>query len=323
MIQHPTPRIVFFGTPEFAVQSLHSLIQQGYNIVGVVTTPDLPGKRQKDPPQPSAVKAYALEHNLPLLQPVKLRDPEFLQALQAWQADLQIVVAFRMLPQLVWDMPPMGTFNLHAALLPQYRGAAPINWAIINGETETGVTTFLLTHEIDTGAIIMQRKEPIHPTDTAGDLYNRLMLIGADMVIDTVQALVSGTAHPVPQPDTLNGQPLLPAPKIFKDTCHINWHAHTTQVCNHIRGLAPSPAAYSNLCFTDGTRLQLKVFLAEPVHTAPACEPGTPLTDGRTYLHIATTDGYISLLEVQLTGKRRMPIRDFLNGLHNKAFTLE
>ncbi|MCK6695087.1 MAG: methionyl-tRNA formyltransferase [Thermoanaerobaculia bacterium] len=297
-------RIVFMGTPEFAVPSLEILLQHGYEIPAVVTAADKPGGRSGI--QESAVKKFALTHGLRVLQPEKLKNPVFLEELRALQADLQVVVAFRMLPEAVWNMPPLGTLNLHGSLLPKYRGAAPINWAIINGETETGVTTFLLRHEIDTGDILFQEKLPIGENDTAGEVHDRMMLLGAQLVLCTVQAIERGEARPLPQSDTEATH----APKIFTETCRIDFAQPTARVHNFIRGLSPYPGAWTTL---DGKTLKiLRTLKAAPAGDMPP--PGQFVSDGKSYLKICTLDGSVEVLEVQLEGKRRMTVRDFLNG---------
>jgi methionyl-tRNA formyltransferase len=291
------------GTPEFAVPSLEKLIQAGFNVVAVITAPDKPSGRGLQL-TPSPVKLCALQHNIPLLQPEKLKDETFLAELKSYQADLQIVVAFRMLPESVWNMPKFGTFNLHASLLPQYRGAAPINWAIINGETETGVTTFFLQHEIDTGPIIFQEKEPIYPHDDAGALYKRLMHKGADLVIKTTKAIQEGNYPQIPQvlPAKINN-----APKIFKETCQINFHQTAQSVINQIRGLSPYPAAWLNL-----KGKNYKVFQA--TISQNSLKEGEINTDNKTYLQIGTKDLAINIEEWQAEGKRKMRIEEFFKG---------
>lgn len=298
-------KIVFMGTPEFAVSSLDILVQNGYEIVGVITVPDKPAGRGHKLQQ-SAVKKYALEHNLPVLQPEKLKDPVFIEQLQALNADLQVVVAFRMLPAVVFQMPRYGTFNLHASLLPQYRGAAPINWAVINGDTESGVTTFFIEQQIDTGNIIFQEKTPIAPNQTAGELHDVLMDIGAKLVLKTVQAIEAGNCTTQPQP---NLPDLRPAPKIFTETCRINWQQPTAQVYNFVRGLSPYPAAFTTL-----HDKILKIYQAKPIIEMYNQTAGTFVTDQKTYLHIATTDGWIEVLELQMEGKKRMGVQEFLRG---------
>ena len=295
------------GTPEFAVASLAAIVEAGYPVVGVVTAPDKPAGRGMKLTE-SAVKKYAREKGLLILQPEKLRDPSFLEALRALRADLQIVVAFRMLPEMVWNMPPMGTVNLHGSLLPQYRGAAPINWAVINGEKETGVTTFQLQHDIDTGSILLQDRFPIADTDTAGDVHDRMMVIGARLLVQTIGGLAAGTLKSVPQ---RNPEGLKHAPKIFTETGKIDWNKPAEEVYNLIRGLSPFPSAYTEL---DGKIL--KIYRAEKVvHVlAPDPAPGVYDTDGKSYLRFTTTDGYIRVTELQLEGKKRMAVADFLRG---------
>lgn len=308
-------RIVFMGTPEFAVTSLRALVEGGYNIVGVVTTPDKPaGRGQKI--QQSDVKQYAVEQGLPILQPVKLRDPEFQSALEALNPDLGIVIAFRMLPETVWSLPRFGTFNLHASLLPQYRGAAPINWAIINGETETGVTTFLLNHQIDTGDIIGQVRCPILPEDNIGTLYDKLMEIGSGLVLETVEKIAEGNITPIVQSHIPDSE-LKPAPKIFKEDCLIDWSMEGERIVNFVRGLAPYPAAWSRM-YKDGAEVgSAKIFSVRFTATEHKCNVGEVRTDGRTTLEVACKDGWIALEELQLAGKRRMAVRDLLLGLRD------
>ena len=306
-------RIVFMGTPEFAEFTLRRLVEDGYNIVGVVTMPDKPMGRHGSVLQSSPVKKYAVEQGIPLLQPEKLKDPAFLEALAALKADLQIVVAFRMLPEVVWNMPRLGTFNLHGSLLPQYRGAAPINWAIINGDKETGVTTFFLKHEIDTGDIIHQERIPILPDDNAETMHDKLMALGADLTVRTLQDILAGNIKPIPQSDIPVSE-LRPAPKIFKETCRIDWNQPTTRVRDFIRGLSPYPAAWTVLHNASGENQDFKIFAAEPVLGAPLQLPGTITCDGRKNLIVSTADGALRLLEVQLSGKKRMPTPAFLCG---------
>ena len=294
------------GTPDFAVASLDALVQAKFDVVAVVTAPDKPaGRGQKI--NESAVKKYAVEKSIPVLQPEKLKNPEFLAALKSYQADLQVVVAFRMLPEVVWNMPPKGTINLHGSLLPQYRGAAPINHAIINGEKESGVTTFFLTHEIDTGDIILSDRTPIGDDETAGELHDKLMVIGANLLVKTVTAISNGdfTEQPQPQSDELKH-----APKIFKEDCKIDWNNSSAMIHNLIRGLSPYPTAFTLL--NDKT---LKIFKAEPEEKEPGIAAGGFLTDGKTYLKFATKDGFIKLLDIQFEGKKRMLIEDFLRGM--------
>ncbi len=315
MLSKSSLRIVFMGTPDFAVESLRSLVEGGYQVVGVVTMPDKPVGRHQTVLQASPVKRYAEEKGLPVLQPEKLKDPVFLEQLRALRADLQVVVAFRMLPEVVWAMPPMGTFNLHASLLPQYRGAAPINWAIINGETETGLTTFFLQHEIDTGNIIRQVRVPVAPTDNAGDLHDRLMQLGGALVTETVDLIARGDVQTVAQPSPADGVALKPAPKIFKETCRIAWCEGVKRAYDFIRGLSPYPAAWTELVEGD-KRLILKVYAAEMETAVPGEPVGTLVTDGRSAMRVALPDGYLRLLSVQLAGKKRMDIADFLRGFH-------
>lgn len=301
-------RIIFMGTPDFAVASLKALIQSGEQVVAVVTVPDKPaGRGQKI--HESAVKVYAKQHNIPVLQPFKLRDEAFLTELKSYQADLQVVVAFRMLPEIVWNMPKYGTINVHASLLPQYRGAAPINHAIMNGEKESGVTTFLLQHEIDTGNILLAEKVAILEMDTAGDLHDKLMHAGARTLLQTIQALKAGTLQPKSQDNIVPTTSLKHAPKIFKDDCKINWNQSTDVVYNFIRGLSPYPTAFTTL-----KDKVLKIYQTEKEQTAIAVAPGTIETDQKSYLKFATQDGYISVSELQLEGKKKMNVVDFLKG---------
>ena len=351
-------RIIFMGTPEFAVESLRKLVENGYQVVAVVTMPDKPVGRHHDTLQASPVKQYAIERGIPVLQPERLKDEQFLKELRSYKADLQVVVAFRMLPEVVWAMPPKGTFNLHAALLPQYRGAAPINWAVINGETETGVTTFFLDHDIDTGRIIHRVVAPIGERDTVGDVYDRLMYLGADLVVKTVEDIEADRIAPVeqssllPAPSSLPGEPcslsgepcslpgepcsvlgepcslpgepcsvlgdsvaespLRPAPKLFKENCEIRWSQHTVKSAyDFIRGLSPYPAAWTTLRTADGKETQLKVFFAEK---ATENEKGTMNHEKSTSMAVALPGGRLYLTDVQLAGKRRMPVADFLRG---------
>ena len=293
------------GTPEFAVASLDAIVQAGYPVAAVITAPDKPAGRGMQL-SVSAVKKYALEKGLKILQPEKLKNPQFLEELQSLQADLQIVVAFRMLPELVWNMPPMGTVNLHGSLLPQYRGAAPINWAVINGEKQTGVTTFKLQHDIDTGNILLQESFPIGEQETAGEVHDRMKEIGARLVVKTIEGLVEGTLEEKPQPSNAE---LRHAPKIFTDTCRIDWNRPVTDIYNLIRGLSPFPTAFTQL---DGKLL--KVYRAEKEIVIPSHLPGETDTDRKTYLRFAAADGYIHVKEIQLEGKKKMPVEDFLRG---------
>ena len=306
-------RIVFMGTPEFAEFTLRRLVEDQYNIVGVVTMPDKPMGRHGSVLQSSPVKKYAVEQGIPVLQPERLKDPLFIEQLSALKADLQIVVAFRMLPEIVWNMPRLGTFNLHGSLLPQYRGAAPINWAIINGDKETGVTTFFLKHEIDTGDIIYQERIPILPDDNAETMHDKLMALGADLTVRTLQDILAGTIKPIPQSE-IPADELRPAPKIFKETCRIDWNQPTARVRDFIRGLSPYPAAWTVLRTSDGIDHDFKIFSAQPVPDAPLQTPGTITCDGRKTLIVSTADGALRLDDVQLAGKKRMPVCAFLCG---------
>lgn len=298
------PRIVFMGTPEFAVASLDALIKAGHNIVGVITAPDKPAGRGMKM-NTSAVKKYAIEHSLNVLQPEKLKNPDFLQQLKELKADVQVVVAFRMLPELVWNMPPMGTVNVHASLLPKYRGAAPINWAIINGEKETGVTTFKLTHEIDTGNILLQEKVHIDDTDNAGDLHDKLKEAGAKLLTATIDGLVNGTVKEQPQ----SGSSATHAPKLSTETARIDWSGKVADIHNLIRGLSPYPGAFTTLKSN-----VFKIYGSAYKNEAVRSEPGEFETDNRQYLRFAGSDGYIYAKEVQAEGKKRMTIEDFLRG---------
>ena len=310
-------RIVFMGTPEFAVESLKALVENNYKVVGVITMPDKPAGRGHKL-QFSAVKEYALSQNLPLLQPEKLKDETFLQELRNLQADLQIVVAFRMLPEVVWNMPQYGTFNLHASLLPQYRGAAPINWAIINGEKETGATTFFLTHEIDTGKIILQRTIEIGVNDNAGTIHDKLMVLGAGMVTETVGLLLEDKIDAIPQEKLINDDiELKSAPKIFRETCQLDFATTVENAHNFVRGLSPYPAAWVELKFPElEETLVLKIFETKPEITAHNLKPGTVISDGKKEAKIALTDGYLHLISIQAPGKKRMNTGDYLRGLH-------
>ena len=299
------------GTPEFAVESLRALCDAGYDIAGVVTMPDKPaGRGQKI--QKSAVKIFAEERNLPVLQPERLKDEAFIEQLRALKADLQVVVAFRMLPEIVWNMPPMGTVNVYASLLPQYRGAAPINWAVMNGDTITGVTTFKLQHDIDTGDVLMQKQIDILPDDDAGSVHDKLMALGGQIIVETVRALEKGTARPLRQSEMPQGESLRPAPKIFKDDMKIDWNRPSVEVHNKVRGLSPYPAAWTELIDAKGNTTTAKIFrtaIADKVLPAGKTE-----TDGKTYLAIGTADKALFVSEIQLAGKKRMDIRTFLQG---------
>lgn len=308
-------RIVYMGTPEFAVESLKRLVEGGYNIVGVITMPDKPIGRHGSVLQASPVKQYAVSQGLKVLQPEKLKDEAFLEELRSLQADLQIVVAFRMLPEVVWAMPPMGTFNLHAALLPQYRGAAPINWAVINGDTETGITTFFLKHEIDTGDIIQQVRVPIADTDNVEIVYDKLMMLGGDLVLETVDAILAGTVKPIPQDELIQIETeLRPAPKIFKETCRIDWNKSVKQIYDFVRGLSPYPAAWTELCTTEGKPQVLKIYETEKQFKEHNLPIGTIDSDEKTYFRVAVKDGFVNIRSLQLAGKKRMEVGDFLRG---------
>lgn len=308
-------RIVYMGTPDFAVEPLRKLVEGGYNVVGVITMPDKPIGRHQTELSASPVKQYAVEHGLKVLQPAKLKDPDFIEELRSLQADLQIVVAFRMLPEVVWAMSRLGTFNLHAALLPQYRGAAPINWAIINGDTQTGITTFFLDHDIDTGSVIQRVPVPILDTDNAEDVHDKLMYLGSDLVVETVDNILADRVHPIPQEELVSDEPLRPAPKIFKETCRIDWSLGVKRTYDFIRGLSPYPAAWTEL-LVNGKKSVLKVYATTKEFTTPSESVGTVLTDGKTYLKVALTDGYLHLQTLQLAGKKRMEVADFLRGFH-------
>lgn len=304
-------RIVFLGTPEFAVESLDRLHKENYNIVGVVTMPDKPAGRGHHMLQ-SAVKKYAVAHGLHLMQPANLKDPVFVEELRSLNADLFIVIAFRMLPEVVWTMPSLGTFNLHASLLPKYRGAAPINWAVINGETETGVTTFFLKHEIDTGDIISQERIAIAPDDNVGDVHNRLMSIGAELTLNTVEHILLGDLKPIPQDQLTKGVEPTPAPKIFKETCHIDWNKPNTLIHNLVRGLSPYPAAWSVLTLDGKEAGAMKILKTKLIGHAEGGAGTITATGGR--LIVSTGDGGIELLEIQPAGKRPMEAAAWLRG---------
>ena len=315
------------GTPEFAVETLQALVENDYNVVAVVTQPDKPVGRHGSVLQPSQVKQYALEHGLPVLQPEKMKDPEFVEQLRSYNANLQVVVAFRMLPEVVWAMPEYGTFNVHAALLPQYRGAAPINWAVINGETETGVTTFFLDHDIDTGRIIMKKHFPIPDDADVEYVYDGLMHLGAKLCLETLEAIIAADGHPatVAQNDssrftlhsslfTLHAS-LKPAPKIFKETCEIDWTKTAKQVYDFVRGLSPVPGAWTTLVGPDGKETVLKIYKTRKTDRQGQGS-GVITTDGKA-LYISAADALLELVELQLAGKKRMQVRDFLNGMKN------
>ena len=320
--QSDSLRIVYMGTPDFAVESLRALVEGGYNVVGVITMPDKPIGRHGSVLQPSPVKQYYLDNNLgdkgvKLLQPEKLKDEAFVEELRSLNADIQIVVAFRMLPEVVWNMPRLGTFNLHASLLPQYRGAAPLNWAIINGDKETGITTFFLKHEIDTGRIIQQVRIPIGEDDNVGDIHDRLMVLGGKLVTETVDNIIAGNISPIEQDDVDAGE-LRPAPKIFHDTCRIDWNQTSRQVHNFVRGLSPYPAAWTTLIDGDKS-VDVKIYKTRLMHGSQSDTPasaaiGSIVTDGKSYLRVRCSEGVIDILTLQVAGKKRMDTADFLRG---------
>ena len=313
------------GTPDFAVEALRQLVEGGYNVVGVITMPDKPAGRGHKI-QYSPVKQYALEQNLPLLQPEKLKDEAFVEALREWKADLQIVVAFRMLPEVVWNMPRLGTFNLHASLLPQYRGAAPINWAVINGDTETGITTFFLKHEIDTGEVIQQVRVPIADTDNVEVVHDKLMMLGGKLVLETVDAILNGTVKQIPQEEMAVVGELRPAPKIFKETCRIDWNQPVKKIYDFIRGLSPYPAAWSELIASEKESVVVKIFEVEKIvkkndkrcrnSRGRFCKVGSIETDGKKYIKVSVPGGFVSILSLQLPGKKRLKIDELLRGYH-------
>jgi len=308
-------RIVFMGTPEFAVETLRALVENKFNVVAVVTQPDKPVGRHGSVLQPSAVKQYALEKGLPVLQPEKMKDPEFVEELRSYQANLQVVVAFRMLPEVVWAMPEYGTFNVHAALLPQYRGAAPINWAVINGETETGVTTFFLDHDVDTGRIIMKKPFAIPDDADVEYVYDGLMHLGAQLCLETLDAIVAADGHPasISQDSVLDGSPVKSAPKIFKETCEINWNQPAKRVYDFVRGLSPVPGAWTTLVTPDGKETVLKIYKTRKTGLTGKGS-GTISVEGKM-LCVSANDELLELVELQLAGKKRMAARDFLNGM--------
>ena len=301
------------GTPEFAVETLKALVENHYNVVAVVTQPDKPVGRHQNELQPSEVKKYALEHNLPVLQPVKMKDPEFVETLCSYHANLQVVVAFRMLPEVVWAMPEYGTFNVHAALLPQYRGAAPINWAVINGETETGVTTFFLDHDIDTGRIIMKKHFPIPDDANVEYVYDGLMHLGAEICMETLEAIVAADGHPASIPQEESAE-LKAAPKIFKETCQINWNQPAKRIYDFVRGLSPYPGAWTVLKDEKGGETVLKIFRTTKTDKQVNDRVGTLMAD-RKHLYIACADAWLQIDELQLAGKKRMDAQAFLNGM--------
>lgn len=307
------------GTPEFAVETLDLLLQNNYNVVGVITVPDKPAGRGQQLQQ-SAVKKYALEKGLNILQPEKLKDENFLEQLDKLKADLQIVVAFRMLPEVVWNMPPMGTINLHGSLLPNYRGAAPINWAIINGEKETGVSTFFLQQEIDTGKIIFQERTAIRENETAGEIHDKLMHIGAQLVLKTVHAIENGNYPQIDQSELITAdEPVKNAPKIFKTDCRIDWNRSMDEIHNQIRGLSPYPAAFTDLVSPDGKIIPVKIFRSRKENGTHDLTTTNIITDSKSYIKIAVKNGYILLDEIQIAGKKRMAIDEFLRGFQLKS----
>ncbi len=307
------------GTPEFAVETLDLLLQNNYNVVGVITVPDKPAGRGQQLQQ-SAVKKYALEKGLNILQPEKLKDENFLEQLNKLKADLQIVVAFRMLPEVVWNMPPMGTINLHGSLLPNYRGAAPINWAIINGEKETGVSTFFLQQEIDTGKIIFQERTPIRENETAGEIHDKLMHIGAQLVLKTVHAIENDNYPQIDQSDLITAnEPVKNAPKIFKTDCRIDWNRSEDEIHNKIRGLSPYPAAFTDFVSPDGKIIPVKIFRSRKENKMHVLATTTIITDSKSYIKIAVKNGYILLDEIQIAGKKRMAVDEFLRGFQLKS----
>ena len=311
---------MFMGTPEFAVETLKALVENHFNVVAVVTQPDKAVGRHQTEVQPSEVKKYALEHHLPVLQPEKMKDLEFVEALRSYQANLQVVVAFRMLPEVVWDMPKYGTFNVHAALLPQYRGAAPINWAVINGETQTGVTTFFLDKDIDTGRVIMQKPFDIPDTADVEYVYDGLMHLGAEICLETIQLLMDADGYPesIPQEDLMgNMKRLYEAPKLFKNNCEIDWRLPSKRIYDFIRGLSPYPGAWTTLLGPDGKTVDLKIFKTTKTEKNVGMRPGM-IVVYKGVLYITTGDFMLQIDELQMAGKKRMSARDFLNG--NKNF---
>ena len=319
-------KIIFMGTPEFAVGTLSALVEGGYNVVAVVTQPDRPVGRHQDTLQPSQVKQYAISKGLPILQPEKMKDPVFIEALRSFNADIQVVVAFRMLPEIVWDMPRFGTFNVHAALLPQYRGAAPINWAVINGETKTGVTTFFLDHNIDTGRIILQDTFEIKDDYNVEDVYNGLMSLGAKAALKTLDMIIAGNGNveTMEQDCLISDESVLhSAPKIFKETCQINWNNTCKQIYDFIRGLSPYPGAWTNIRYNDGKSSVLKIYNTSKTTTSSLdITPGTLFID-KGQLFVATKDCWLRLNEIQLSGKKRMDAKTFINGFRGEAVLFE
>lgn len=312
-MQVSNPRIVFMGTPEFAVASLDAIIKAGFTVTGVVTSPDKPSGRGLQL-HSSPVKEFALKNDIPVFQPLKLKDPEFLNELKSLKPDIQVVVAFRMLPVEVWSLPTLGTFNLHASLLPQYRGAAPINWAVINGESKTGVTTFFINHEIDKGSIIYSRETGIGENETAGDVHDRLMEIGAELVVKTIKDISAGSIVTIDQGSINQNESLKAAPKIFRDDCRINWNNEIQKLHNFIRGLSPYPTAWTELTSESGETLTVKIFQAVPLHEEHRHIPGSIVSDGRNFLKVAGKDGYMKIERIQLQAKKQMKINEFLRG---------
>jgi len=310
-------RVVYMGTPDFAVDPLRAIVEAGYTVVGVVTVPDKPaGRGQKI--QQSPVKLFALENNLHLLQPEKLKEAVFVEELNSLKPDIAVVVAFRMLPEVVWSIPKLGTFNLHASLLPQYRGAAPINWAIINGETKSGVTTFLIDKEIDTGNIIFQKEVSIESNETAGDLHDKLMHTGSKLVVETIDALSEKNFKPIPQTSFVReDHKLKPAPKIFRETCKIDWSKPVNNIHNLIRGLSPYPGAWTEMEFTDGSITQVKILKSSISEKTHLLENGSIVTDGKSSFEVKCNNGSIRIIELQVAGKRPMKTNEMLNGLKN------
>lgn len=309
-------KVVFMGTPEFAIPPLQAIIRAGYDVVGVITAPDKPSGRGKKLSQ-SPVKKFAIEKGLKILQPEKLKDPEFIEELKGLKPDVQVIVAFRMLPEAVWSIPELGTFNLHASLLPHYRGAAPINRAIMNGEKETGLTTFFIDDKIDTGEILLQQKIQIGEYETAGELHDRMMISGADLVVRTLERIKNKSINPVPQTEQGTNIPLKTAAKIFKDDCRINWNTDSQILHNFIRGLSPYPAAFS-IMETPSGEIITKIYSAKPCKTTHNYEPGTIQSDGKTFLKVATANGLLDILELQLAGKKALDTRSFLAGFKDK-----
>lgn len=309
-------RIIFMGTPEFAVASLRKIVEAQFEVVAVITAPDNPSGRGLEIQQ-SPVKKWALERRIPLMQPEKLQDVSFIEQLKNLRADIQVVVAFRMLPEIIWNMPPKGTINLHASLLPQYRGAAPINWAIINGEKETGVTTFFITHQIDTGNIIDQQKTVIDPLENAASLHNKLMVTGAELLCKTLISIQAGNLHSIPQMEIKTNNLFKPAPKIFKQDCKIDWNKDIYGIHNFIRGLSPYPGAWSEMTHQRGTKKIVKILEALPVEHLHSMPAGKIYTDGKKFLSVAAPKGYVSIQSIQAEGKKLLRIDEFLRGFEH------